>query len=79
METLTLTRRQACRFILASQALYPPHQSRGREAILAFVRCVGWIQFDPLDVVGRNFSPSPWHGLSFLSVRNREQNRAALR
>lgn len=53
-EMLTLTRRQARRFILAHQGLYPPREGVGKEEILAFIRRVGCIQFDPLDVVGRN-------------------------
>jgi uncharacterized protein len=53
-DTLTLTKRQARRFILTHQGLYPPRQGAGKEDILAFIQRVGCIQFDPLDVVGRN-------------------------
>ncbi len=53
-ETLTLTQRQARRFILAHHGLYPPREGAGKVDILAFIRRVGCIQFDPLDVVGRN-------------------------
>lgn len=53
-EKLTLTKRQARRFLLAHQGLYPPRQGTDKADILAFVRRVGCIQFDPLDVVGRN-------------------------
>ncbi len=53
-ETLTLTRQQARRFLLAHQGLTPPRQGTDKADILAFIRRVGCIQFDPLDVVGRN-------------------------
>lgn len=50
----TLTREQARRFVLAHQGLWPPRELRGEGGILNFVGRVGCIQFDPLDVVGRN-------------------------
>lgn len=53
-ETLVLTKEQARRFLLAHQGLWPPGQLQGKEGILAFVRRVGCIQYDPLNVVGRN-------------------------
>ena len=53
-ETLTLTKQQARRFLLAHQGLTPPRQATDKTDILAFIRRVGCIQFDPLDVVGRN-------------------------
>jgi len=53
-ETLVLTKEQARRFLLAHQGLWPPGQVRGKEGILEFVRRVGCVQYDPLNVVGRN-------------------------
>ena len=49
-----LTRLQARRFLLAHQSLWPPRKLKGKQAILEFVRSVGTIQFDPINVVGRN-------------------------
>ena len=53
-EALTLTKQQARRFLLAHQGLYPPRQGASKADALAFIRRVGCLQFDPLDVVGRN-------------------------
>ncbi len=54
MGSLTLTKQQASRFILAHQGLWPPHSIEGKAGILDFIRHVGCIQFDPLDIVGHN-------------------------
>lgn len=54
MDTLTLTNRQARRFLLAHQALWPPHQLVGKDALLGYIRRVGCIQYDPLNIVGHN-------------------------
>ncbi|MEA4884401.1 MAG: crosslink repair DNA glycosylase YcaQ family protein [Clostridia bacterium] len=54
MSSLNLTRAQARRFMLAHQNLWPPHSLTGKPGILEHVSRVGCIQFDPLDVVGRN-------------------------
>lgn len=51
---LDLTREEARRFILRHQGLLPPRAAAGKEGILALLERVGCIQFDPLDVVGRN-------------------------
>jgi uncharacterized protein YcaQ len=52
---LSLTREQARRFLLQHQELWPPRSlPGGRRGVEAFLRRVGCIQFDPLDVVGRN-------------------------
>lgn len=53
-QPLHLTRAQARRFLLAAQGLWPPRQERGAEGVLAVVRRLGCIQFDPIDIVGRN-------------------------
>lgn len=44
----------ARRFLLAHQRLLPPRQLRGEAGILGFLKHIGCIQFDPIDVVGRN-------------------------
>lgn len=51
---LTIDKAQARRFLLIQQSLYPPRQFTGPEDILAFFERVGCVQFDPVDVVGRN-------------------------
>jgi uncharacterized protein YcaQ len=50
----TLERAHARRFLLHHQQLLPPRQLTGRDGILEYVRHVGCIQYDPLNVVGRN-------------------------
>jgi uncharacterized protein YcaQ len=52
--TMALTKAQARRFLLAHHALWPPRQLQGKADILDYIRRVGCIQFDPIDVVGRN-------------------------
>jgi uncharacterized protein YcaQ len=54
MDTIALTNRQARRFLLAHQALWPPHQLDGKEALLGYIHRVGCIQYDPLNIVGHN-------------------------
>jgi uncharacterized protein YcaQ len=54
MPDLTITQRQARRYILAHQALWPPYELQGKSGILSYIRRVGCIQFDPLDIVGQN-------------------------
>jgi uncharacterized protein YcaQ len=51
---LELTRGQARRFILAHQGLWPPYAAEGKSGVLDYVRRVGCVQFDPLNIVGRN-------------------------
>jgi uncharacterized protein YcaQ len=45
---------QARRFLLYHQYLSPPRRLKGRDGIQAFIEHVGCIQFDPINVVGRN-------------------------
>ena len=54
MEPLTITKRQARRFILAHQGLWPPYELEDKAGILDYIRRVGCIQYDPLNIVGRN-------------------------
>jgi uncharacterized protein YcaQ len=49
-----LTKGQARRFMLAHQGLWPPYAVEGKAGVLEFIRRVGCIQFDPLNIVGRN-------------------------
>lgn len=51
---LSLTKAQARRLILAHQGLWPPYGLAGKAGILAYVRRVGCMQYDPLNIVGRN-------------------------
>ena len=52
--TLTLSKSEARRFLLAHHYLWPPRSLSGKAGILDFIRHVGCVQFDPIDVVGRN-------------------------
>jgi uncharacterized protein len=51
---MQMTKQQARRCLLAYQGLWPPRARQGKDAILAFIRRVGCIQFDPLNIVGNN-------------------------
>lgn len=51
---MTVNKTHARRFILAHQRLWPPRKLRGKAGILEFIRHVGCIQFDPINIVGRN-------------------------
>ena len=51
---MQLSTSQARRFLLSYQGLLPPYEFQGKEGILAFIRRVGCIQFDPLNIVGHN-------------------------
>lgn len=52
--SITLTQTHARRFLLAHHRLWPPRQLEGKPGIMEFIRHVGCIQFDPLNVAGRN-------------------------
>jgi uncharacterized protein YcaQ len=52
--SVELTKQQARRFILAHQGLWPPCELEGKSGVLDYIRRVGCIQFDPLNIVGRN-------------------------
>ena len=45
---------QAKRFLLAHHSLWPPRKLKGKRGAVDFIRSVGTIQFDPINVVGRN-------------------------
>ena len=54
MKELNLTLDEAKRFILYKQGLLGDHRFSGKKGVLDFVRQAGCIQFDPIDVCGRN-------------------------
>jgi uncharacterized protein len=51
---LQLTQGHARRFLLAYQGLLPPRHLHGKSGLLGYLRRVGCIQYDPLEVAGRN-------------------------
>ena len=54
MEKMTITKRQARRFLLLKHGLLGGYRFRGKKGALDFVRMCGCIQFDPVDVCGKN-------------------------
>ncbi len=51
---LRISRKTAARFLLAHHALLPSRSLEGKNGILNFFKRVGCIQFDPINIVGRN-------------------------
>lgn len=51
---LTIARGQAARFILSKQGLLGKHRFVGKEGAYRYVRQAGCIQYDPVDVCGKN-------------------------
>ncbi len=51
---ITLTNRQARQFLLLKHGLLGTYQYAGKQGALAFVRRTGCIQFDPVDLCGKN-------------------------
>jgi hypothetical protein len=54
MAILTITKQQARRFLLAHQGLWPWTEADNKKGVLDFIRRVGCIQYDPLNIVGTN-------------------------
>ena len=54
MDKFKITNAQARRFLLKHQGLYPPRAASGKADIMAYFERVGCIQYDPLNIVGRN-------------------------
>lgn len=52
---------QACRFLLARHGLLGAARFRGSEGVMAYVKQVGCVQYDPVDVCGKS------HELAFLA------------
>jgi uncharacterized protein len=53
-QPITISKTEARRFMLAHHGLYPPRQRQGKDGVLDYIRQVGCIQFDPINIVGRN-------------------------
>jgi uncharacterized protein len=51
---VTLTKQQARTFLLYKHGLLGEYRFRGKEGILEYIRQTGSIQFDPIDVCGKN-------------------------
>lgn len=51
---LTLSNQEARRFMLAHHHLWPPRKFKGKEGILALFDRLGCIQYDTINIVGRN-------------------------
>ena len=51
---INLTNRQARQFILLKQGLLGGHKFIGKQGALDFIRQAGCVQYDPVDVCGRN-------------------------
>ena len=49
-----LTKRQARQFLLLKHGLMDEFRFVGKQGIIDFVRQVGCIQYDPIDVCGKN-------------------------
>lgn len=49
-----LSKSQARRFLLLKHGLLGPYRFRGESGALEYVRQAGCIQFDPVDVCGKN-------------------------
>ena len=54
MPDIRLTQREARRFLLEKQGLLGQYRFQGKSGALAFIRQAGCIQFDPVDVCGKN-------------------------
>mgnify|MGYP002511983147 FL=1 len=54
MDRIYFTKKQARQFLLLKHGLLGDYKFVGKEGILSFVRQAGCIQFDPVDVCGRN-------------------------
>jgi len=54
MQSVALSNKQARRFLLSHQGLLTPAAFAGKDGILEWIRRVGCVQYDPLNIVGRN-------------------------
>lgn len=54
MKKLTISKSHARRVLLAYQGLWPPYSLQGESGVLDYIRRVGCIQFDPLNIVSRS-------------------------
>lgn len=58
---ITIDKKQAGVFMLKVQGLFGPHIYKGKDGIIEFTRKAGCVQYDPVDVCGKN------HELVYLS------------
>ena len=54
MKIINLSKQQARKFLLIHHGLYGDFEFSGKEGIMSYINRVGCIQFDPLNVVGKN-------------------------
>lgn len=54
MEIINFTRKQACRFLFRKQGFSGAYRFEGKQGIMEYIRQAGCIQFDPVDVCGKN-------------------------
>ncbi len=54
MKQYHLSRKEARRFLLIKQGLLGEHRFHGEEGITSYIKQAGCIQFDPVDVCGKN-------------------------
>jgi len=54
MSSIVITKSQARQFILIKQGLLGDYKFDGKEGVMEFVRQAGCVQFDPIDVCGKN-------------------------
>lgn len=54
MDFYTLTKEQARQFILIKQGLLGSYRFHGKEGIIEYINQAGCVQFDPIDVCGKN-------------------------
>ena len=53
-ETVQITRKQARRFLLRRHGLLGGYQFAGKQGVVDFIRRMGCLQYDPVDVCGKN-------------------------
>jgi len=54
MKKIKVSKLKARQFLLSYQNLLPPRSLNGKEGILQYLKKVGCVQYDPLNVVRRN-------------------------
>ncbi len=54
IKPLSITTTQAVHFILTHQGLFPAQVTSGKKSALSHIKRLGSIQYDPLNIVGRN-------------------------
>lgn len=54
MSAVTLTKQQARQFLFIKHGLIGDYKFCGKEGVLEFVRQAGCVQYDPIDVCGKN-------------------------